>query len=175
MSEFVAEEDPEPLSRGLQEFINISIVESGRYRDDGLADEYRELEREQQERVDVGALCVQADTLFRVYQPSGDIFDQTIAHGAATLRRRRETHLVDDRPPVTTILYFFNDNRDETGYCRVWTNASEQINWCYNEQRHEPAADVQGHVQEAFPPAQMRMTPRKFGKFTLPRILRKEI
>lgn len=175
MSEFVHEEDPEPLSGGLQEFINTSIIDTGRYSDDGLAAHYRELEQQRQERLDIGALCVQAETLFRLYESSGDADDKTIERGDVTLRRRYEKHLERDRPPITTILYFFNDNRDKEGYCRVWTNASNQINWCYNEQRHEPAADVQAHLHEAFPPAQMRMTPRKFGKLALPRILRQKV
>ncbi|MDB5165432.1 MAG: hypothetical protein JWM00_322 [Candidatus Saccharibacteria bacterium] len=169
MNELIVNDDPEPGDPNNEQYPE-NFVTGLRYEDDGLASEYRELERQQQEKVAVAALCVQAETLFRVYEPSGDIYDQTIAHEDATLRRRRETRSVDNRT-ITTILYFFNDNHNEAGYCRVWTNASDQVNWCYNEQRHEPAAEVQAHLHEVFPPIDMRMSARRFGKLTLPRIL----
>lgn len=174
MSEFAPVEDPEPPSGGLQEFINNSIVLAGVYKDDGLAAQYRELEHLQHERIAVGALCVQAETLFKLYQSSGDAYDQTIRCGDVSLRRRREIHSTDGRD-ISSILYFFNDNRDGAEYCRVWTNASERVNWCYNEKRHELASEVQAHLQDAFPPKQMAAAPRRFGRMVLPRIIRQKI
>ena len=173
MSEFVSEsepiDDPEPPSGGLYEFIQTSIIEPSRYVDDGLAEEYRH----EQEKIDIPALSKFADTLLMTFNPNGDPLDQRIRRGGAMLRRRREG---------TIIQYFFTNIIDEQEYgreypeeyCRAWTNGSREINWCYNEQRHEPAADVQANIERAFfPPAPEN--PRKLGKLSLSSLIRQKV
>jgi len=179
MNEFVSDEEPEPLSGGLKEFINISIVKAGRMKNHRLTAHYRELEQEyeeeergKQEAREVGALSVHADAFFSLHKPSGDKFDQTITHGDATLRRCRRKWTTDDREHWI-VLYFFNDAHGDEQHSHVWTSASPQIHWSDIEQRNVSAAEVRAHLDEAFPYEDMRMhvEPRRFGKVALPRAL----
>ena len=178
----MSEEEPEPLSRGLKEFINISIVRAGRMDDyrllahyHTLQQEYEQAQEERREAREVASLSVHADAFFRLYEPSGDRFDQTITNGEATLRRRQAISERDGRIDIK-IQYFFNDQRNDKNYCRTWTNASERINWCPDEKRHEPATGVREHLDDAFPPVTMRMRlePKRFGKVVVPRVLRQK-
>ena len=169
MSDFEPIDDPEPPSGGLYEFIQTSIIQPSRHIDDGLAEEYRR----KQETIDIPALSLFADTLLMTFNPHADPLDQRITRGSATLRRSRKGRIMQ---------YFFTNiiDEQESGreypdeYCRAWTNESKEINWCYNEQRHEPAADVRANIEKVFFPP-VPESPRKLGKLSLSRLVRQKV
>lgn len=171
MSEFVPEEDPEPLSGTRYEFIQKSIVEPSRYIDDGLA---AELRREQEKR-DIPALSLFADRLLQMSDPTAGVFDdQTISHQGAVLHRHVEERLAQGVRISTKKHYFFEAVIDEQEYCRVWMDTSEQVNWCFNEERHEPAADVRKNLETAFLPIAMNGS-YQLGRISLAGLMRQNV
>lgn len=171
MSEFVPEDDPEPLSGAFYEYIQKSIIEPSRYIDDGFAAELRQ----EQEKRDIPALSRFADKLLQICDPTTSTFDnQTISHQGAVLHRHVEERLSGGARVSAKKHYFFKAVIDEQEYCRVWTDTSAQVNWCFNEQRYEPAADVQKNLEIAFLPIAMNGT-FHLGRISLSNLIRLKV
>lgn len=170
MSEFVLEDDPEHLRGTRYEFIQKSIIEPSRFTDYESAAVYR---REQEKR-DIPALSLFADKLLQMSDPTANAFDdQTIYHQGAVLHRHVEERIFHGVRVSAKKHYFFKAIIDEQEYCRVWMDTSEHVNWCYNEQRHEPAADVQKNLETAFLPLAMNGS-YQLGRITLSSLLRQK-
>ncbi len=142
MSELlVVEDDPDPLP-----------ADSTYEQPTVLAAETLLAERELAlyEREAVGRLSVAANHILSVYEPSGDYDDCRVVSGDIMLRRRI-TERDEAGRTAQTISYFYVDKSDGQNYCRSWTSGSEHVNWCYQEERHEPADDVRSRLDAVFP------------------------
>jgi hypothetical protein len=151
MSEFTIEDDPDPLSSN-QERNNYPInLETGlAYEGTDVADSLLvEREMAEYERHQVAKLCVVANRLLSEHPDSeGEIDDKLIRNERVLLRRRSDAKLKH-------FMYFFVVNEEDgRKYCRSWSTTSEQVNWCVDEERHEPAEDVAVRLEEELAYAQ---------------------
>lgn len=107
-------------------------------------------------------LCRAADTIIEQYMSAEakaeremyqqyDIkeFSDEVRHGEVLLRRVNGLLCHDYDCNVEVPAYFLIN--EATGYCRSWTNHDPQVSWCFDEQRHEPPAEVAEKLQTAFP------------------------
>jgi len=141
MSEFLADEDPEPQSR-----YPVNYETGLAYEGYDLSDYYAAL----QEKEAVGRLSVTVDAVLKRYKHEDDGSDCYLKTDEHMLRRRMIPREVEGRV-IERAAYWFVDRREDTDYCRSWSIDGDEVNWCHNEERHEPAADVMEHILQVFP------------------------
>lgn len=164
MSELlVVEDDPDPLP-----------TDSTYEQPTVLAAETLLAERELAlyEREAVGRLSVAANRILSVYESSGDYDDCRVVSGDIMLRRRI-TERDEAGRTAQTISYFYVDKSDGQNYCRSWTSGSEYVNWCYQEERHEPADDVRSRLDVVFPISDLPTIERRLATRVLAKLRRR--
>lgn len=164
MSEFVVcDDDPDPLPADEIPYA-INYQTGLAYEGYDLSREYAEL----QEKDAVARLSVAVDRVLQRYKQQDDGDNCYVKTDQYTLRRRMIAHAVEGRV-VKKAAYWFVDRTDgETDYCRSWSVDSPEVNWCHNEELHEPAADVMERITQAFPLTERPVpTRRSFGAATL--------
>lgn len=142
MSEvLVVEDDPDPLPA--DEFYGQSTLR---------ASETLLAERELAiyERDAVSNLSMVANRILSSYQTIGEDDDCRVVSGGTMLRRRNTERDEAGRMAQVT-SYFYVDKTAEPNYCRSWSARGEQVNWCLEQERHEPADDVRVKIEQAFP------------------------
>ena len=128
MSEFSAEDDPDPLPIKSQWLPHESY--------DGIAVD-QTLLVQTYEKEAVMHLSAFANEL--LVNAVGENDDCHLTVAGSVLRRRR----IDD-----TAFYFFTV--EANNYCRSWTNHSLHVHYCAQEQRCEPSYDVEAKLRECF-------------------------
>jgi hypothetical protein len=152
MSELIIEDDPDPLSGSINGY-RINLETGTAYDGYELSQYYRETEAQQAERRNVGRLSATADRILRDYEAEGDS-ENTWVHNATDdifLRRRRFERRIGGGGTFNFSMYFFVDRSNGQDYCRSWWSESASVNWCQQEKRVEPAADVTTRLETAFP------------------------
>ena len=164
MSEIVVEEDPEPLSvNGYPVNIETGLAFDGYDLADDLA--------LQEDRAEVVKLSLEADAILARAGHGLEDEDVQVEEGRHRLRRRIRTY--DDGEHLRTLKsYFYIDSSQKPRYCRQWTNESEKINYCLNEQRHERAYFVRTHLETGLNRAEeTESTQRRLGVRVLAKLL----
>jgi hypothetical protein len=165
MSEIVVEEEPEPLPGSYP--INYKT---------GTALKGYELTLElakQEDKTEVVKLSLEADAILTRAGYGLSEEDVKVEQQMYSLRRRIRSYK-DEEHFRTLKTYFYIDSSENPRYCRSWTNESEQINYCLNEQRHERALFVRERLEAAFPESVLdSMEPRRLGGLVLAKLLRR--
>ncbi len=141
MSEIVVEEDPEPLSGIYPINLETGLSFDGYDLADDLA--------RQEDRTEVVKLSLEADAILA--RAGHGLNEEDVVVEESTQRLRRRVKIYRDGEHMRTLkTYFYIDSSQEPRYCRQWTNESERINYCLNEQRHERAFFVRQKLEGAF-------------------------
>jgi len=175
MSELlVVDDDPDPLPADETRNYPVNFETDLAYvGPEAAATLLAEEARVKYEKEAVGQLTVAADRILREYDVAGEFEDCRVQRGDTMLRRRIVTHREEDRI-VSGTSYFYVDKSAGQNYCRSWSSTSEQVNWCYQEQRHEPADAVRARLETTFPPLSSQTPSRHFGGRVLAKLLRRD-
>lgn len=163
MSEIVVEDDPEPLSGTYPINLETGLSFDGYDLAEDLA--------RQEDKTEIVKLSLEADAILaRAGYGLGEEDVQVVEHPHHLRRRIR---IYNDGEHFRTLkTYFYIDSSQDPRYCRQWTNESERINYCLDEQRHERAFFVRAHLESGFPePEEAPIAPRRLGKRVLAKLL----
>jgi len=147
MSEFVPNKGPNPLSGGLKEFINNSIIRAGRLNNHRLTAHYRDIERYERERLAIEGLCLHADRLLGLFGVNKH--NQAIVHGDTRLSRRYDYS--DPEQLIVTVFYTLHYTQNGEDIDLAWTNMSNHLDQIDKSEQHsESITEAHAHLHEAF-------------------------
>lgn len=142
MSELQLDDDPDPQPSDRREY-PMNWVTGLAFDDLNLVEDYIERERIFLESEAIARLSERADQIIGSELGEGDVSHRRIVTDRVELYRS----ITGSNKKVFTFI----DTVEGSRRCRAWVDGDVGVSWCEDEQRYEPAAEVQARLEALFP------------------------